>query len=90
MRRTIKRVVDGDTVEVNRNINGSRYVRLTGVNAPEKHQFGGKQATNTLRGLIGGRQVTITPEARDKYGRTVGIIRRNRENINRKMKRKGY
>ena len=49
IRRTVKRVLDGDTFQTYRKVNGSNYVRLAGVNAPEKHQFGGSQATQRLR-----------------------------------------
>ncbi len=35
MRRTVKRVLDGDTFQTYRKVNGSNYVRLAGVNAPE-------------------------------------------------------
>ncbi|MCX6818263.1 MAG: thermonuclease family protein [Candidatus Aenigmarchaeota archaeon] len=90
MRRIVKRVVDGDTLEVNRNINGTRFVRLANVNAPERHQFGGRTATKTLTGLVGGRSITLTPVARDVYGRVVAEVRCGRQSINRKMKKRGY
>jgi len=90
MKRTVKRVIDGDTLEVNRSINGSRFVRLANVNAPERHQFGGRTATRTLTGMIGGKPVTLTPVARDAYGRVVAEVRCGRKSINRKMIRRGY
>lgn len=85
MRRTVKRVIDGDTFVVNRKIGNSNIVRLAGVNAPEKHQFGGRRATNKLRGLIGGKPVTIVPKARS-YGRVVADVRVNRRSVNRKLR----
>ena len=54
MRRTVKKIIDGDTFVVNRKIGDTNKVRLTNVDAPERYQFGGRKATNTLRGLIGG------------------------------------
>lgn len=39
MRRTVKRVIDGDTFQTYRKVNGSNYVRLAGINAPEKLKF---------------------------------------------------
>ncbi len=35
IRRTVKRVLDGDTFQTYRKVNGSNYVRIAGVNAPE-------------------------------------------------------
>lgn len=89
-RRTVKRIVDGDTFEVARRVGGSRFVRLAGVNAPEKHARGGRKATNTLRGLIGGQKVIIDPVARDSYGRVVAKVKKSRKSVNKHMKDKGY
>ena len=55
MRRTVKKIIDGDTFVVNRKIGSTNKVRLANVDAPERYQFGGRKATNTLRGLIGWR-----------------------------------
>ncbi|MCK4589527.1 MAG: thermonuclease family protein [Nanoarchaeota archaeon] len=88
-RRTVKRVIDGDTFLVKRAINGTSKIRLSGVNAPEKHQFGGPTATNVLRGLIGGEKVTVTPVGRS-YDRIVAGVTQNRRNINKRMNQKGY
>ena len=50
--RKVKRVLDGDTFQTYRKVNGSNYVRLAGVNAPERWQFGGKQATEIFSYII--------------------------------------
>ena len=77
IRRTVKRVIDGDTFQTYRKIGGSNYVRLAGVNAPEKYQFGGRQATQKLKRQIQGKTVTLQPVGRS-YGRVVAKVRRNR------------
>jgi len=87
MKRTVKRVIDGDTFIVNRKIGNTNRVRLAGYNAPEKHQFGGKKATTQLRGLIGGKTVSITPKGRS-YNRVVADVRINRKSVNKRMKNK--
>jgi micrococcal nuclease len=74
IRRTVKRVVDGDTFQTYRKVNGSNYIRLAGVNAPEKHQFGGSQATNRLRRQIQSKTVTLQPVGRS-YSRVVAKVR---------------
>jgi endonuclease YncB( thermonuclease family) len=88
-KRTVKRIIDGDTIEVNRRIGNTRYVRLANVNAPEKYQFGGRKATNVLRGLIGGQQVSITPVGKS-YNRILAQVRKGRKSINKRMREKGY
>jgi len=77
IRRTIKRVIDGDTFQTYRKVNGSNYVRIAGVNAPEKHQFGGREATNRLKRQIQGKVVTLQPVGRS-YNRVVAKVRQNR------------
>lgn len=89
IRRTVKRVIDGDTFEVARKINGSNYVRLSGVNAPEKNTRGGPKATTQLRGMIGGKIVTVRPEGRS-YGRVVGTVFSDRKNVNRRLCNRRY
>ena len=86
MRRTVKKIIDGDTFVVNRKIGNTNRIRLARVNAPEKYQYGGKKATNRLRGLIGGKTVTIIPVGRS-YGRIVAQVRHRRRSINRRLKR---
>ena len=84
MKRKVLKVIDGDTFVVRRRIGDTRVVRLAGVNAPEKYQYGGQSATNKLRGLIEGKTVTIQPVGRS-YGRVVAGVRVNRGSVNRRM-----
>jgi len=75
--RKVRRVVDGDTFETYRKINGTNYVRIAGKNAPEKYQFGGAQATAGLKRQIQGKTVTLQPVGRS-YNRVVARVRCNR------------
>ena len=86
VRRTVKKVIDGDTFVVNRKIGDSRIVRLAGVNAPEKGKYGGTRATNRLKGIIGGKSVTIVPVGRS-YGRVVANVRHKRTSVNKRLRR---
>jgi len=88
-KRTVKRVLDGDTVEVNRKIGNTRYVRLANVDAPERGTRGGTKATNVLRGIIGGQKISVTPVGRS-YNRVVGQVRKGRKSVNKRMQEKGY
>ncbi len=77
IKRTVKRVLDGDTFQTYRKINGSNYVRIAGVNAPERWQFGARQATQSLKRQIQGKTVTLQPVGRS-YNRVVAKVRHNR------------
>lgn len=78
--RKVKRVIDGDTFQTYHKTNGSNYVRIAGKNAPEKHQFGGSQATQKLKRQIQGKTVTLQPVGRS-YGRVVAKVRHNKRLI---------
>lgn len=77
MRRTVKRVLDGDTFQTYRKVNGSNFVRLADVNAPELNQFGGYAARDRLKRQIQGKTVTLQPVGRS-YSRVVAKVRHNR------------
>ena len=82
MRRTVVKVIDGDTFIVNRKVDGTNKVRLANVDAPELHQYGGRQSANALKRLIAGKQVTLTPIGRS-YDRIVADVRVRRKSVNR-------
>ena len=82
MRRTVVKVIDGDTFVVNRKIGNTNKVRLANADAPELYQYGGRQAANVLRKLIANKKVTITPVARS-YDRVVANVRVRRKSVNR-------
>jgi micrococcal nuclease len=86
MRRKVKKIIDGDTFEVYRKVGNTNRVRIAGYNAPEKNQYGGSQATNKLRGLIGGKTVTINPKGMS-YNRVVADVSVNRKNLAKRLKR---
>jgi endonuclease YncB( thermonuclease family) len=87
MQRTVSRIIDGDTFETTTNIQGTNFVRLARVNAPEKGTARGTKATAILRGLIGGKIVRIDPKA-ISYGRIVADVYYGGKNISDEMKRR--
>jgi micrococcal nuclease len=89
MKRTVTKIIDGDTFKVNRKINGTNYVRLANVDAPERYARGGRTATNILKGMIAGKTITVNPVGRS-YNRVVATASFHRKNINRKMNNRGY
>ncbi len=75
--RKVKRVLDGDTFQTYRKVNGSNFVRIANKNAPERYQFGGREATEKLKRRIQGKNVTLQPVGRS-YGRVVAKVRHKR------------
>lgn len=71
----VKRVSDGDTITVMKN-GEERRIRFCGIDAPEKDQPGGKEATELLDRVIreGGNQVAIEWVEQDRYGRWVAEV----------------
>ena len=82
IRRTVRRVIDGDTFIVNRKIQGTNRVRLANYNAPELYQYGGREAKQKLARNIRGCTVTLQPVGRS-YNRVVANVRYNRRKVNR-------
>ena len=72
-------MIDGDTIRVSR-----RTIRLSGLDAPEldqvaKHEDGywykqGLRVKSELIRVIGGKHVQVQVEGTDKYGRVVGTV----------------
>jgi endonuclease YncB( thermonuclease family) len=89
MKRTITRIIDGDTFIVNRRIDNTNKVRLANVDAPERGTWQGSQATSTLRRLIGDGSVSLIPVGRS-YDRVVAEVRHDRRSVNKAMRQRGY
>jgi len=88
MKRKVDKVTDGDTFRVKRKINGSNYVRLANVNAPEINASGGRTAKARLKTALGSN-ANITTRGRS-YGRVVADVKNGRRSVNKKMKGYGY
>jgi len=83
----ISEVIDGDTVK----LSTGEYVRLLGINAPERGQPYHEKSTNRLRQLVKGKAVILEKDVddRDQYGRLLRYIFLNGENINVKLVKEG-
>ena len=81
----VTKVVDGDTFI----IKGGRYIRLEGVDTPEKGTKGFASARKDLEGLIESKTV-LYDEVGRSYGRIVAKVRLGGKSVNGAMKRKGY
>lgn len=95
----VVRVVDGDTVHVRIDSDGHKEkVRYIGVDTPESVKPGtpvqcfAKAAAAANARLVGGRRVTLEPDAepRDRYGRFLAYVRVNGRMVNEALVRDGY
>jgi len=76
---SVESVSDGDTFSVG--YGGETFwIRLAGIDAPEKGQPYGEISRTILSGLIGEGEVQLVPLGSDKYKRTVAYVF-NREGI---------
>ncbi len=80
IRRKVKRIIDGDTFEVRNRVRGTRFIRLAGIDTPEKGQRGYSSAKSELNRLRG-KVVTLVPKGRS-YNRVVADVRYRRKKIN--------
>ena len=78
-------VTDGDTVTAIDDGNMQHRVRLQGIDAPERGQPFGTVSRDRLAALIKGKTVKVHDGGRDKYGRTLGRIEVEGQDVNRQM-----
>ncbi len=79
IRRKMKRAVDGDTFETYTKVRGTNFVRIAGMNAPEKGERGHANAKEKLQRLSG-KVVTLVPKGRS-YNRIVADVRYRKKKI---------
>jgi len=87
---TVVRVTDGDTVNVDL-ASGRVRVRLASIDAPERGQPGGREATAALASRVKGHVVYLEPvEQTDGFGRMVAVLWLGDQDINAWMVRQGW
>jgi endonuclease YncB( thermonuclease family) len=84
----VTRVIDGDTLDVLL-ATGRIRVRLHGVDAPERSQSGGNEATQWLRQQVLNQDVLLEPVSQDRYERMVAIVYAGDVIVNRELLRTG-
>ena len=84
-------VTDGDTLWVQPDGGGAaRKLRLTGMDAPEICQQGGKAARDYLAQLALQRRVLVDVTYVDRYGRGLATVRHSGNDLAAQMVRAGY
>lgn len=84
------KITDGDTFKLRVDGREEEIIRLHGIDAPERDQPHGSDATAALSDWIASRQVTVQVEDTDNYGRLVGTVFVDDENINLAMVSAGH
>lgn len=83
-------VLDGDTIDVLHTGRAER-IRLSGIDCPEKKQAYGQKAKQATSALVFGKDVSIQPHGRDKYGRTIAdVMLLDGTNINHVLVKEGW
>jgi endonuclease YncB( thermonuclease family) len=81
-------VSDGDTISVIHNGTAEK-IRLHGIDCPEKKQDFGNRAKQYTSEMCFGQIATVLVVAKDRYGRSVGIVTVNDKNLNQELVRAG-
>jgi micrococcal nuclease len=83
-------VIDGDTVRVQPAGGGRpRKIRINGIDAPELCQAGGRRAQQALQARLLHQVVHVTTRTTDDYGRGVGRITVDGDDVGRWMVAQG-
>jgi endonuclease YncB( thermonuclease family) len=79
-------VVDGDTLV----LDGKTRVRLRYADAPELEFCGGNEAKSLLESLVVGKNVRITEQIPDQYGRAMALVYEGNTLVNLQMLDSGW
>ena len=87
----VTRVVDGDTLWVKASVSAQPLkVRIQGIDAPEICQPGGLLARDALKLKVWGQRVTVISGTHDVYGRILGTVYVQGQDIGRWMVVQGH
>ena len=75
-------MADGDTITVLDADKVQHKIRLAGIDAPEKKQAFGNRSKESLSDLVFDKTVNIETEKRDRYGRQIGKVLVNGQDVN--------
>lgn len=82
-------VTDGDTITILDTSNTQHKIRLSGIDAPEKTQPFGQVCKQSLSDLAYDRTVQVDWDKLDRYGRVIGKVLVNGQDVNLEQIRRG-
>ena len=82
-------VSDGDTITILDSQKQQTKIRLGEIDTPESAQPYGSRAKQELSNLVFKKTVNVEVQTIDKYGRTVGRVYADGNDVNAEMVRKG-
>ena len=82
-------VHDGDTLTGLDGSEAQHKVRLDGIDAPELGQPFGQASKKALSEKVFGKDVTVIPQGKDRYGRTIGHVMIDGRDVNLEMLAEG-
>lgn len=80
---------DGDTLTILDSSNTQIKIRLAGIDAPEKAQAYGQKSKESLSDLVFGKTVKVETAKKDRYGRTIGMILVDNQDMNLEQIKRG-
>ena len=83
-------VLDGDTIDLLKGDRQTVRVRLAGIDAPEKRQAFGAEAKKALSDLVYGRDLVVSTDKADRYGRAIGKLMLRGTDVNLEMVKRGF
>lgn len=86
----VVKVTDGDTVHVLDQAKKRHRVRLGGIDAPEKKQAFGNKSKQNLVAMVAGQFIEVEFEKQDKYGRIIGKLLKDGQDVNLKQVKQGF
>lgn len=82
-------IADGDTITVLDAGKVQHKIRLEGIDAPEKGQAFGTKSREAMSEKVGGEEVVVRWEKKDRYGRILGDVYLGDRHINLEMVQDG-
>lgn len=87
---TVLRVIDGDTLVLQVAERAPIDVRLRDMDAPELCQAHGPEAKKALEEMALGKAATLVTAGRDSFGRTIGSLTIDGQNLAARMVQEGH
>jgi endonuclease YncB( thermonuclease family) len=86
----VVKITEGDTVHVVDQSKTKHKIRLGGIDAPEKKQAFGQKSKQNLSKLIAGKNIEVEYNKRDRYGRIIGKLIYQGQDVNLLQIKHGY